>query len=60
MPHSDTTSKRGRPGVKKPGRNRPNSRKQEFFRRLKENLSADDSSQQHRLVDEFRALILGR
>jgi hypothetical protein len=36
------------------------SRKREFFRRLKENLVNDDSKQQDRLVDEFRALILGR
>jgi hypothetical protein len=35
------------------------SRKREFFRRLKENLSNDDPKQQDRLVDEFRALILG-
>src|ERR1039457_6334304 len=30
------------------------NRKREFFRRLKENLTTDDSSQQDRLVDEFR------
>jgi hypothetical protein len=36
------------------------SRKREFFRRLKDNLSNDDPSQQDRLVEEFRALILGR
>jgi hypothetical protein len=36
------------------------NRKREFFKRLKENLANDDSSQQDRLVDEFRALILGR
>jgi hypothetical protein len=35
-------------------------RKHEFFRRLKENLTTDDSNLQDRLVDEFRALILGR
>ena len=35
------------------------SRKREFFKRLKENLSSDDPDQD-RLVDEFRALILGR
>ena len=35
------------------------SRKREFFKRLKENLSNDDPKQQDRLVDEFRALILG-
>jgi hypothetical protein len=36
------------------------NRKREFFRRLKENLANDDPKQQDRLVDEFRALILGR
>src|SRR5713226_9049317 len=30
------------------------SRKREFFKRLKENLANDDPSQQDRLVDEFR------
>jgi hypothetical protein len=36
------------------------SRKREFFKRLKENLADENPSQQDRLVDEFRALILGR
>ena len=36
------------------------NRKREFFRKLKENLASDDPKQQDRLVDEFRALILGR
>ena len=35
-------------------------RKQQFFQRLRKNLSDDDPWQQDRLVDEFRALILGR
>ena len=35
------------------------SRKHEFFKRLKQNLSNDDSIQQDRLVNEFRVLILG-
>ncbi|MBS1854041.1 MAG: hypothetical protein JST11_01645 [Acidobacteria bacterium] len=35
-------------------------RKREFFKRLKENLGDDDPADQDRLVDEFRALILGR
>jgi hypothetical protein len=35
-------------------------RKREFFKTLKENLANDDPSQQDRMVDEFRALILGR
>jgi hypothetical protein len=36
------------------------SRKREFFKRLKENLSQDDPNAQDRMVDEFRTLILGR
>ena len=36
------------------------SRKREFFKRLKENLANDDPKQEDRLVDEFRILILGR
>jgi hypothetical protein len=36
------------------------ARKREFFEKLKDNLANDDPSQQDRLVDEFRTLILGR
>jgi hypothetical protein len=36
------------------------NRKREFFRKLKENLANDDPKNQERMVDEFRALILGR
>lgn len=36
------------------------NRKQEFFKKLKENLANDGPHQQDRLVDEFRTLILGR
>lgn len=36
------------------------NRKQEFFKKLKENLAKDDPQEQDRLVDEFRTLILGR
>ncbi len=36
------------------------NRKREFFKKLKENLAKDDPKQEDRLVDEFRALILGR
>jgi len=35
-------------------------RKRVFFKKLKENLTSDDPKQQERMVDEFRALILGR
>jgi hypothetical protein len=36
------------------------SRKREFFGKLKANLANDDPGQQDQMVDEFRALILGR
>ena len=36
------------------------SRKREFFKRLKENLANDNPSDQDRLVNEFRSLIMGR
>lgn len=36
------------------------SRKREFFGKLKANLANDDPSQQDQMVEEFRALILGR
>jgi len=36
------------------------ARKREFFKKLKDNLASDDPDQQDRLVDDFRALILGR
>ena len=35
------------------------NRKREFFKKLRENLANDDPKQQERVVDEFRALILG-
>jgi hypothetical protein len=35
-------------------------RKRDFFKRLRQNLANDNPKQQDRLVDEFRALILGR
>jgi hypothetical protein len=35
-------------------------RKREFFKRLKDNLAVDDPNEQDRIVDEFRALILGQ
>lgn len=36
------------------------NRKREFFNRLKENLANNDPKLQDRMVEEFRALILGR
>ena len=35
------------------------SRKREFFQKLKENLADDSPENQDRMVDEFKALILG-
>jgi hypothetical protein len=37
-----------------------NARKREFFRKMKRNLANGDPKDQARLVNEFRALILGR
>ena len=36
------------------------SRKREFFKKLKANLADDNPNRQDQLVDEFRELILGR
>jgi hypothetical protein len=36
------------------------NRKKEFFARLRENLANGDPAQVDRLVDDFRALILGQ
>ena len=36
------------------------SRKREFFGKLKTNLADDDPGRRDRMIDEFRALILGR
>ena len=35
------------------------TRKREFFKRLKDNLANDDPNEQDQLVEEFRDLILG-
>ena len=35
-------------------------RKREFFSKLRKNLANKDPKQEDRLIDEFRALILGR
>ena len=36
------------------------NRKREFFKKLKANRTVDEPGQQDQLVEEFRALILGR
>jgi len=55
MPLSKTTAALIRLGLE-----RQEDRKREFFEGLKENLANDDPNQRDLLVDEFRALILGR
>jgi hypothetical protein len=42
------------------GLDRQEQRKNEFFRRLRENLSNGDPEQEERLLDEFRDLVMGR
>jgi hypothetical protein len=55
MAHPETTAPHVRLGLT----DRP-IRQPLFSRRLVENLANEDPNQQDRLVDEFRALILGR
>ena len=57
---SDTSMSKAIAALVRLGLEGQESRKQEFFRKLKANLDNDDPNQQDRLVDEFRALILGR
>ena len=56
----DTSIEQGNRRARRLGVEGQESRKWEFFRSLKANLENDDPQQQDRLVDEFRALILGR
>jgi hypothetical protein len=57
---ADTSMSRAIAALVRLGLEGQESRKREFFRKLKSNLANDDPSQQDQLVDEFRALILGR
>ena len=57
---SDTSMSKAIAALVRIGLENQENRKQEFFKRLKENLTTDDPGQQDRVVDEFRALILGR
>ncbi|MGA2273515.1 MAG: hypothetical protein ABSH00_08165 [Bryobacteraceae bacterium] len=55
MPDSRTIAAQVRLGLES-----QENRKREFFKRLQQNLADDDPNQQDRMVDEFRALMLGR
>ena len=56
----DTSVSKAIAGLVRLGLESQASRKRDFFKRLKENLAQDDPKEQDRMVDEFRALILGR
>ena len=56
----DTSMSRAIAALVRLGLESQESRKREFFKRLKENLGNDAPDDQDRLVDEFRRLILGR
>jgi hypothetical protein len=56
----DTSMSKAIAALVRLGLDNQENRKREFFRKLKENLTNHDPKQQDRVVDEFRALILGR
>jgi len=56
----DTSMSKAIAALVRLGLESPENRKRDFFKRLKENLANDTPNDQERLVDEFRALILGR
>lgn len=57
---SDTSMSKAIAALVRIGLDGQEQRKREFFKRLKANLANDDPKQEDQLVDEFRALILGR
>src|ERR1700689_3474588 len=57
---ADTSMSRAIAALVRLGLEGQESRKREFFRKLKTNLANDDPSQQDQMLDEFRVLILGR
>src|ERR1700733_487332 len=57
---ADTSMSKAIAALVRMGLEEQESRKREFFAKLKTNLANDDPSQQDQMVDEFRALILGR
>jgi len=56
---ADTSMSKALASLVRIGLESQESRKREFFKKLKENLKNDDPSEQDRMVEEFRALILG-
>jgi hypothetical protein len=56
---ADTSMSRAIAALVRLGLESQESRKREFFNKLKKNLADDSPAEQDRLVDEFRALILG-
>lgn len=57
---ADTSMSKAIAALVRLGLEEQESRKREFFAKLKTNLASDDPGQQDQMVDEFRALILGR
>src|SRR5271165_4332703 len=57
---ADTSMSKAIAALVRLGLEEQGSRKREFFGKLKANLANDDPGQQDQMVDEFRALILGR
>jgi hypothetical protein len=57
---ADTSMSKAIAALVRLGLENQESRKREFFDRLKEDLANNDPKEQGRLVDEFRASILGR
>ena len=58
--NADTSMSKAIAALVRLGLEEQESRRREFFAKLKTNLANDDPGQQDQLVDEFRALILGR
>ncbi len=57
---TDSSMSKAIAGLVRMGLEGQEHRKREFFKKLRANLANDDPSQEDRLADEFRSLILGR
>ncbi len=57
---ADTSMSKAMAALVRLGLEHQEGRKRDFFKKLRENLDNQDPQQQDQLVDEFRALILGR
>jgi hypothetical protein len=57
---ADTSMSKAIAALVRVGLEEQETRKREFFAKLRTNLANDDPGQQDQMVDEFRALILGR